>query len=145
MANANWKKKRRRTKLGKVETDVDNLCYILENDPTLNGTVRKNEFTGRIEAVDGLPFKSVTKVWSDQNQALLLRYLAKEYGISRCKDELASAIEAVASERGYHPVMDYLNALPKWDGKRRISTMLVDYLGAEDTPPLPKRLRKMDG
>lgn len=134
MTNANWKKKIRKTRLGNVETDVDNLCYILENDPTLNGTVRKNEFTGRIEAVDGLPFKPVTKVWSDQNQALLLRYLAKEYGISRCKDELVNAIEVVSSERSYHPVREYLDSLPKWDGKRRISTMLVDYLGVEDTP-----------
>ena len=133
MTNSSWKKKIRKTKLSKVETDVDNLCYILENNPTLNVTVRKNEFTERIEAVEGLPFKSVTKVWSDQNQALLLRYLAKEYGISRCKDELVNAIEAVSSERSYHPVREYLDALPKCDGIRRIPTMLVDYLGVEDT------------
>ena len=28
---------------------------------------------------------------------------------------------------------DYLNSLPKWDGHKRIDTMLTDYLGARDS------------
>jgi mRNA-degrading endonuclease toxin of MazEF toxin-antitoxin module len=28
---------------------------------------------------------------------------------------------------------DYLNSLPHWDGKKRIDTMLIDYLGARDS------------
>ena len=35
----------------------------------------------------------------------------------------------------YHPVKEYLECL-SWDGTKRLENLLVDYLGAEDTPTL---------
>ena len=40
--DSDWEMKIRRNYAGKIETDVGNLCYILENDPALNEAVRKN-------------------------------------------------------------------------------------------------------
>ena len=51
-------------------------------------------------------------------------------------------LAVVSSERRYHPVKEYLSAL-KWDGKERIDTLLVDYMGAEDTPYVRAVTRKM--
>lgn len=34
----------------------------------------------------------------------------------------------------YHPVLDYLDGLPEWDGVPRIDTWLTTYAKAEDTP-----------
>lgn len=39
---------------------------------------------------------------------------------------------AIAHEKAYHPVIDYLDGLV-WDGKPRLDTMLRDYAGADDT------------
>ena len=39
----------------------------------------------------------------------------------------------VAAKRKHHPIREYLNALPPWDGNARVETLLIDYLGAEDT------------
>src|SRR5262245_59812264 len=38
-----------------------------------------------------------------------------------------------ASGAGYHPVLNYLSRC-QWDGKARLDTWAVRYLGAEDTP-----------
>ena len=58
-------------------------------------------------------------------------YLSRNYGIyspGKTKD----AVVAVAAERAYHPVRDYLEGLPEWDGIPRVDTLLVDYFGAAD-------------
>lgn len=47
------------------------------------------------------------------------------------KNDVLDAVAACASDQAYHPVRDYLNALT-WDGKPRLDTLLIDYLGAED-------------
>ena len=47
--------------------------------------------------------------------------------------KVKQAIGQAARRRAYDPVRDYLQALPKWDGKDRLSTLFVRYLGAPDT------------
>jgi predicted P-loop ATPase len=42
------------------------------------------------------------------------------------------AVEAVARERRFHPVLEYLDRC-KWDGKPRLDAWAITYLGAEDT------------
>ena len=48
----------------------------------------------------------------------------------------------MASERAYHPVKEYLDALPEWDGVKRTDTLLTDYLGAEDSAYTRAVIRK---
>src|SRR5262249_28645865 len=43
------------------------------------------------------------------------------------------AIQAVAHRAPYHPIRDYLAGLT-WDKTHRLTTWLVTYCGAEDTP-----------
>ena len=42
-------------------------------------------------------------------------------------------MNVVAGENAFHPVRDYLDSCT-WDGVPRVDTLLIDYLGAEDTP-----------
>jgi predicted P-loop ATPase len=48
------------------------------------------------------------------------------------KDTVHQAVDLRASERAFHPVRDYLNAL-RWDDTPRLASWLATYLGAEDT------------
>ena len=57
--------------------------------------------------------------------------LLQRDGITRLARETThQAIDARASENKFHPVRDYLDA-QTWDGKERLGSWLMDYLGAE--------------
>lgn len=42
-------------------------------------------------------------------------------------------INAAAQRNQYNPFMDYLNSLPRWDGKKRLEQLFIKSLGADDT------------
>ena len=47
-----------------------------------------------------------------------------------------------ANRKSFHRVREYLNSVV-WDGKERLETLFVDYLGAEDTPYVRTVTRKI--
>ncbi|MDX8494962.1 VapE family protein [Mesorhizobium sp. VK22B] len=49
------------------------------------------------------------------------------------KSFFETVLREEARRNGFHPVLEYLDAL-KWDEKPRLDTWLIDYAGAEDTP-----------
>lgn len=50
------------------------------------------------------------------------------------KDKFLDYINDCAWSNSFHPVRDYLDALPVWDGVPRVETWLIDCGQAEDTP-----------
>jgi len=79
--------------------------------------------------------------WGDADLACAKMYFERIYGIwspTKFKDAL---LGVVSSERVYHPVKEYLDGL-SWDGVERLDTLLIDYLGAEDTPYVRAVTRK---
>jgi predicted P-loop ATPase len=45
--------------------------------------------------------------------------------------DVREAIEIIARKNAFHPIRDYLDRL-QWDGKKRVESLFVEYLGAED-------------
>jgi putative DNA primase/helicase len=79
--------------------------------------------------------------WNDSDLANLKMYFDRHYGIwspAKIKDALLTA----ASERVFHPIKDYLDGLPVWDGTERVDRLLIDYFGAEDNPYTRAIMRK---
>ena len=88
-----------------------------------------------------LPWEQVKPGWSDSDTASLKVYLSQIYNIyapAKTKDALLS----VAAKRSYHPIREYLDNLPLWDNVKRIDTLLMDYLGAEDNSYTRSVIRK---
>ena len=51
------------------------------------------------------------------------------------RDHTFDAIKEIARDHAFDPVLDYLaECQGKWDGKERIDTWVIHYLGCEDTP-----------
>lgn len=85
-----------------------------------------------IDVLYELPWKQIKPGWGDADLACAKVYFEKVYGIwspTKFKDAL---IAVTSADRLYHPVKEYLSGLV-WDGTPRIDTLLIDYLGAEDT------------
>jgi predicted P-loop ATPase len=130
----NWREKLKITAQGGIAQTIENAVIILRHDPKLAGCLALNEMEHNIVARKDLPWRKVrgTSQWVDADDAALRFYLERVYGISS-KDRIFDAVNVVAAENKYHPVRDYLDGCT-WDGVPRVETLLVDYLGAEDTP-----------
>ena len=127
----NWQELLDLDKHGKVKSTLSNIVNILRYDPNLENIVY-NELKHNIDVIGKLPWKQVMSGWGDADYACAKIYFEKVYGLwspSKFRDGL---LGVVSSERSYHPIKDYFNKL-EWDGKKRIDTLLIDYLGAKDS------------
>lgn len=131
-----WTSKLKTTKNGELAQTIENACIVLRNDPRLAGCVAMDDMEHGIVVQHDLPWRKLdtlkdTDLWRDGDDAALRLYMER-VGLNG-KDRIFDALNVVAEERHYHPVRDYLDSC-YWDGTKRLDTLLVDYLGAEDTP-----------
>lgn len=129
-----WKRKLRLTEKGAIASTIENVVIILNGDPSLVDRIAFNEMSHNIVALGSLPWRKGQgeRQWSDADDADLRYYLERIYGLSG-KDKIFDAVNVVAMAHKFHPVRDYLDGC-EWDGVPRLETLLIDYLGAEDTP-----------
>jgi predicted P-loop ATPase len=73
----------------------------------------------------------IPRAWASHDDLLTAEWLQRA-GISVSAQTAAQAVEAVARDRAFHPVIDYLTSL-RHDGKTRSGTWLATCLGAEQT------------
>jgi putative DNA primase/helicase len=114
-----------------LKNSLGNLLLILKNDPQLQG-IRYNRLANQIYGDDALPWERPYPPWRDADMAQLVAYVDQTYGTFSARNyELA--LTKVADDRAYHPIRDYLDNLPAWDGIPRVETLLVRYFGAQDS------------
>lgn len=121
-------------KTGEADSTFTNARLILEHDPRLAGKVGTNQFSSFPTVRGSLPWRPGAKdgeLWSDTDEAYLLQYMEAVWKF-RGKDKIEAALKIVMEQNSYHPVREYLEGLT-WDGKERLDTLLVRYMGAEDS------------
>ncbi|GKX27864.1 hypothetical protein SH1V18_03440 [Vallitalea longa] len=119
---------------GRIRSSIDNILIILKNDYKLKVKLAFNKFNNKCIALGNLPWRKINKnnnELRDLDDAGLRHYMEATYGITG-GNKIYDASALIMEENAFHPVMDYLNTL-EWDGQPRIDTLLIDYLGAEDT------------
>jgi putative DNA primase/helicase len=129
--NSDWLENLEVDKQGAIKSTIDNVVVILENDKRLKDVIAVDEF--RNNYVKRRPFrwnKRDAYLFGNSDEAYIRRYLERKYGITG-QNKIRDAIEIIANDNVFHPVRDYINSL-QWDGERRIDTLLIDYMGAED-------------
>ena len=122
-------------KEGGFKDTIGNFELILQNDPRFNH-IAWNSHASQLEVQDPqkLPWKQVKPGWTDNDEARLKTEIARTYGGLYAPTKMNDALLSTASARAFHPVRDYYEALLPWDGTERLDTLLIDTLGAEDTP-----------
>lgn len=140
--NRDWVQQMTYGRNGLPEKTIDNVLVILRNDPNLRGKITLDEFSARGMATGALPWDSRTgqRVWSDNDDAGTQWYVERIHGITG-KEKVLNALSLYANENRYNSVQDYLAGL-HWDGVKRLDTLLIDYLGAEDTAYTRAVMRK---
>ena len=120
---------------GSFKDTIGNFELILQHDPRFNH-IAWNSHASQLEVQDPqkLPWKQVKPGWTDNDEARLKTEIARTYGGIYAPTKMNDALLSTASARAFHPVRDYYNNLLPWDGTERLDTLLIDTLGADDTP-----------
>lgn len=110
----------------------DNIILFLENHPTYAGKLKYNEYL-RMKEYDGNEF-------SDFNQSEISNDIFRNLGYNN-KGWVEDALNEVFNRHRYNPVVDYIKSL-KWDGRKRMDSIFIDLLDADDTDLNRKLTRK---
>ena len=136
-----WKKQLQYEKKSmELKNNLHNLMLILENDENLKGIVF-NQLADGMEIRGNVPWPHPAKFWRDADDAQLICYVDAAYGTFSARNYDIAVTKAV-DDRSYHPIREFFETLPDWDGVERADTLLIDYLGAEDTPYVRAVTRK---
>ena len=136
-----WKKQLQYEKKSmELKNNLHNLMLILENDENLKGIVF-NQLADGMEIRGNVPWPHPAKFWRDADDAQLICYVDAAYGTFSARNYDIAVTKAV-DDRSYHPIREFFETLPDWDGVERTDTLLIDYLGAEDTPYVRAVTRK---
>ena len=129
-----WKKLLRyQTRSTVLENSVWNETLILNNDPDF-ANFAYNELANRVQVTGATPWErpSDNSFWRDADTAQLKALIDVRY-VSFSSRNHDVSFTKVADDRRFHPIRDYMNALPEWDKVPRIETLLVRCLQADDT------------
>ena len=143
----NWADQLEVDKQGNVKDTLGNLAVILRNDPRLKDIAYNIHRSGidirrDAEGHTSVPWTPIKPGWNESDMGALQIYLEHVYGLYT-PTKLKGILLAIATERSYHPVRDYIESLPAWDGVPRVDTLFIDYLGAADTVYTRAVARKM--
>jgi predicted P-loop ATPase len=134
-----WRTKLIRTEKGNLIACYENAALFLENHPDWLGVLGYNEFTGGYEVrnhppepISALPGAEI----EDHFETELIRWYERQ-GLMAKPELISRTVDAVARKNAFHPVREYLESLPAWDGVSRIGTWLTDYCGVESSDKDP--------
>jgi predicted P-loop ATPase len=128
-------------KAERVCSNVDNALILFKSEPALEGLVAHNEMLDLpiLMRPVPLPGEDTTDATAfeprplrDPDTIAIQAWLQRRALRSLSFDTAWKAAIKHASDRAFHPVRQYLDAL-KWDGKERLNHWLEDYLDVEQS------------
>lgn len=134
-----WKDELARSKNAILPT-LNNLMIILGHDKRLL-PIKFNSFKGVITKAGPTPWEKAPGLWGNADDSSIRVYLAQTYADFK-KQDIQDAIVRTSRQRAFHPVKQYLERLPEWDGLERAETVFIDLLGAEDSAYTREATRK---
>ncbi len=126
-----------------LENSVWNLMLILTHDPDF-ANFAFNEMAGRVEVTGPMPWDrpSGNRFWRDVDTSHLRILLDNRYTVFSERN-ITDCFNKVADLRRFHPVRDYLDSLPDWDGEGRIEQLFQRCFDVEDSAYVRAVARKV--
>lgn len=108
---------------GKVDSTIENMILIMENDSDINKHIAFNEFNNSYEYHEK---GKVPRAWKDSDDAKVMAYMEKAYGIYNV-NKYNQALAIIMEKHTYNPLKDLIED-KDWDGIERIDLFLEDIL-----------------
>ena len=120
---------------GGARGDLASAAAALRETPELQLMLAYDAFAMRTLLVKASPWEFdprafAERAWAPHDDLNLTEYLQLR-GVPVKVQTTAQAVELVARERAFHPVLDYLESL-EWDGRCRLDRLFPDYFGTND-------------
>lgn len=132
--SGDWKDLLRRTEGGGLQPQLMNAYLILKHAPEWDGVLAYNQFAERIEKLKPPPVTNGEPgAWVDVDASKALVWLQMVWGLGmRSSAIVDEAARMVAWDNRYHPVKQWLEELPEWDGIERLGELMPKVFGADD-------------
>ena len=140
--DTSWTSKLHYNQKGKLQSTIENVLTILENDYFLKNRIAYNEFANRAIVMDKLPWCSENnRDWNDDDDSGLRYYIEKAYDITTV-NKILDALALCFKKQQLPPGKKIILIGLIWDGVERVESLLIDYLGAEDTFIHPRAITR---
>lgn len=130
---------------GLIERTINNAVTILENDNLLKNRLIFDRFSNRFLIKNPMPWgrkgEVYPKLWSDSDDAELRAYFERFYDGFKSTSSINDALAILKNRKSINVAKEYFEGL-LWDGVSRLDTLIIDYLGAEDTDYVRQVTRK---
>ena len=104
---------------------IHNLDCIFREDPRISGKLRFNVFSHTAE-YNGEPL-------TDYVVDKMRLWVSKTYYGMDLRSDTGRVMHLVCKDNSYHPVREWMENLPDWDGRRRVDHLWTTYFGAKDS------------
>lgn len=129
-----WRDELLRSSSGGKKDCRENVYIVLTHHPVLKGLIGYDEFAHRVMKLRRPPWDSELGEWTTNDDYLLGFWLAQhERLVIKGESTIVAGVAMAAYGNRYHPVLQYLDGLPAWDGVERLANWMHDCLGAEDS------------
>jgi putative DNA primase/helicase len=130
-----WRDGLAKTEEGVARKNLFNACVALRAHPALAGKLAYDEFAGCAWVRGPLPWdERPNRPWSEFDDLAATEWMqGRSVGVMVGPAVVRDAVQRVAYEKRFHPVLEWLKGL-KWDGKERLSGWLATYLGVPQSP-----------
>ena len=115
-----WQGVLKRNGEGRIKGCEYNAALILRHDSRFKGHIAFDEFSMRA-LYKGAPF-------SDANEVGILIAMQEYYSVDFCASHVNAALKVVTDENRVDTLKMAFDALPTWDGVKRIDSWLRDFL-----------------
>lgn len=125
-----WKALLARSDRGKALADLANVDVALRHSPDWDGVLGFDELRQRVRIIAPAPVEAgpIPRDWTSTNDTQSAIWMHKQ-GIRVGVETVGKAVQAIATERTFNPLKEWLETL-QWDGDKRLDTWLSDYMSA---------------
>lgn len=129
-----WYSLLHRTQKGEIAPVVANVYDVLVNDEKWQGIIAFDEHAQRVCKLRPPPYvNGKDGEWEASDDTQTAIWMTRRYHFAPASSTVAEAVETLSRVHSFHPIRDWLRALPEWDGERRLESWLQKFMGVEDS------------